>query len=113
MPESDLRAVTARSQKGCCSRLGNGVILLTRSTAHADRADDFTVPAQRYAACENHYASMVRGVDTEKLAAGLRVRGEIFGRNVEGARRKCFIDGNIDAAEPCAIPAHLSNKVRS
>src|SRR5229473_8588344 len=97
--------------KGGRPCLGNRVILLPRSATYTDRTDDLTVPVQWYAPSENHYSPVVRGVDTKELGAWLRMSAEVFRRNVECARGKGFVDGNINAAEPCAIHANVSHEV--
>jgi hypothetical protein len=52
-------------------------------------------------------------VYAEELSARLRVGGQIFGGNVEGAGRVGLIDGDIDAAQPRAIHAHVGNEIAS
>ena len=61
------------------------VVLLARPAADADRAHHLPVLLQRDASGENHHPAIVRRVNSEELVAGLAVRRQVLGRNVEGA----------------------------
>src|SRR5689334_14242011 len=97
--------------KGLRAGFRHGVVLVAGAAADADRADDFPVTFQGDAAGEDHDFPVVGSVDSEELAAGLGVRGEILGGNVEGARGVGLFHGNVDATDPCAVHAHVSHDV--
>ena len=48
---------------------GDGVVLLARPAANADRSDYLTALLERYSSCKDHDASMVRDMDTEELTS--------------------------------------------
>jgi hypothetical protein len=54
---------------------------------------------------------MIRGMNTEELASGLGMLREIFGGNVESARRKGLVDGDIDTTDPGSIHAHVRHEI--
>ena len=54
---------------------------------------------------------MVRGVNAEELIARLAVFSEFLGRDVEGARGECFVDRNINRADPGVVHADMSDQV--
>src|SRR5438067_4532214 len=89
----------------------NGMVLVTRTTTYADGAYYFTVALERDAAGKNHDLAIVGGMDAEKLPAGLRVLCQIFGGDVKRARGVGLFHGNVDAADPGAIHAHVSHNV--
>jgi hypothetical protein len=96
----------------CISRgLRHSLILLSRSAAYTDRANDFSAALQGNATGKDHDSTVIRDMNAEKLPARLRMLGEIFGRNIEGAGGKCFIDRDVDAADPGAIHANMRNKI--
>jgi hypothetical protein len=53
------------------------VILLSGAAAYTDRADNLPIAPQGDAAGKNHHPPLVRHVNSEKLAARLRVLREI------------------------------------
>jgi hypothetical protein len=62
---------------------GNSVVLLARTTADADRADNLAATFERNTAGKNHDAAVVGGVNSEKLIARLAVLRQIFGGNIK------------------------------
>ena len=52
--------------------LGDRLILLSRSSSHADRTHDLVVLSERDASGEDHDASVVRGVNAEERVPRLR-----------------------------------------
>src|SRR3984957_10044085 len=99
--------------EGRRARFGDRLVLLARTAAYANRAHDFSSALQRYAACEDHDAAFVRGVDTKEVAARLREGRQIPGGNIEGTRGECLLDRNVDAAEPRAVHAYVSDEIAS
>src|SRR5664280_2308228 len=99
-----------RSERGCAS-FGDGVVLLARTTAHADRAHDFSAAFQRNASSEDHDLAIVGDMNAEELSARLRMRGQVLGPDIERARGVGLLHGTIDAADPRAIHAHVGNDV--
>src|ERR1019366_805457 len=87
------------------------MVLLARAAADADGAYNFAVALQRDTAREDHNLAVVRGMDAEKLSARLRVRRQVFGRDVEGARGVGLLLRNIDAADPGAVHADVGHEV--
>ena len=63
----------------------NRLILLARTAAYADGANHLARAHERDAACKDHHASVVGGVDPEELTARLRVFGELLGADVKGS----------------------------
>src|SRR5664279_4299275 len=90
---------------------GDGVVLLARTTAHADRAHDFSVAFQRNASSEDHNLAIVGDMNAKELSARLRMRGQVLGPDIERARGVGLLHGNIDAADPRAIHAHVGHEV--
>src|SRR5438067_462198 len=101
---------SGRSESGRAG-FGHGVVLVARTAAHANGANYFSIALKRYPTRKNHDLAIVRGVDAEKLPAGLRVRCQVFGGDVKRARGISLLHGNIDAADPGAIHAHVSHNV--
>src|ERR1039457_3836637 len=64
---------------------GDGVVHLARTTAHADRAQDFSVAFQRDAAGKDHDFSIVGNMDAKELSARLRICGQVLGGDIERA----------------------------
>ena len=87
--------LTGKQLIGRHARFGDGLILLARATADADCAHYLPALLQRNAAGENHHAPMVRGMNAEKLSAGLRVFRQILRGNIEGPRGEGFIDESL------------------
>src|SRR5271170_2561110 len=83
-----------------CACFGYRVVLLSGATTNSDGTDDFAVLFERDAAGEDHDLAVVGGVDAEELVAGLRVLGEVFGGDVEGARGPGLLLRDVDGAEP-------------
>jgi hypothetical protein len=50
-------------------------------------------------------------MDAKKLPTRLRMRGQVFGRNVEGAGGEGLLDGNIETADPGAMAANGGDKL--
>src|SRR5664280_111213 len=97
-------------ERGCAS-FGDGVVLLARATAHADRAHDFSAAFQWNASGEDHDLAIVGDMNAEELSARLRMGGQVFGGDIERARGVGLLHGNIDAADPRAIHAHVGHDV--
>jgi hypothetical protein len=97
--------------EGCYAGFGNRVILVTRASADANGADDFSVFLERDSASEDHDFAVVRRVDAEELVAGLGVGGEIFGGDIEGAGCPGLFDGDVDGAEPGVVHADVRDEV--
>src|SRR5207253_2679074 len=100
-------------RSGECCRTGfrHGMILLTRTATDANGAHHLASPFERHAARKDHHATVVRGMDPEELATGLRDLGQIFRGDVEGPRGKGLFDGNINAAHPGVVHAHVSDQI--
>src|SRR6185437_9974697 len=90
---------------------GNGVVLLTRSTAHSHRANNLTIALQRNATSKDHDLAIVRCMDAEKLSARLAMGCEVFRTDIERPRCVSLLDRDIDASQPCAIHANMSDQV--
>src|ERR1700677_494754 len=86
--------------EGRCAGFCDGVVLIARAAAYTDGSYYFSVFLERAAAGEDHHLAVVGGVDAEELAAGLRVRREIFGGDVEGAGGPGLLLGDVDGADP-------------
>src|SRR5271165_6006490 len=114
-----VRGSGSRPDRGCRTgslersraRFGDGMILLAGPSADANGPDDLTVLLEWNAACEDHDLAVVRGVDTEELAAGLRVRREVFGGDIEGARGVGLLDRDVDRTDPRAVHAHVGDEI--
>src|SRR5438552_10015890 len=102
-----IRIVCRGKLEGRRASFGYGMVLVTRTTTYADGAYYFTVALERDAAGENHDLAIVGGVDPKELAAGLRMLCQFFGSDVKRARGVGLLHGNIDAADPGAIHAHV------
>src|SRR5450755_4432869 len=87
------------------------MVLIARAAADADGADDLSIAFQWNATCEDHDSAIIGGVNAEELSAGLRMYSEVFGRDVEGARRVGLLLRNIDAADPSPVHAHMGHDV--
>src|SRR5579859_6354436 len=87
------------------------MILVARAAAYADCADYFAILLEGNAAGEDHDLAVVGGVNSEELAPRLRMRRQVFGGDVEGARGVGLFDGDIDAADPSAVHAGVSDEV--
>src|SRR3984885_2208596 len=90
---------------------GYRLVLLARTAADANRTDDFSGTLERHAASEDHDAAIVGSVDAEEVAAGLREGRQIAGGNIKGTGGEGFLDRNVDAAEPRAVHAHVSDEI--
>lgn len=90
---------------------GDGVILLSGAAADADGANDLAILAQRNSTGEDHDAAVIGDVNAEELIARLRMRRQVFGRDVEGPGRESFVDGNIDAANPGSVHSNVGHQV--
>src|ERR1700687_3398365 len=86
---------------------GDGVVLLAPTTAHADRAHNFSVAFQRNASGKDHDFAIVGDMNAEELSARLRMCGQVLGRNIECPRGVGLLHGNIDAADPGTVHAHM------
>src|ERR1039458_2069202 len=86
-----------------CAGLRDCMVLISRTAAYANRAHDLPNLFQRNPARKDHDFAVIRCMNAEKLAAGLRVLCQVLGCDVERARSVSFFDRNIDAAEPCAV----------
>src|SRR5262249_19750724 len=90
---------------------GDGLVLLTHSSTHADASDYLVALLQRDTAGKDHHAAMVRDMNTEELIARLAEPGKILGRNVECPGSPSLIDRYIDAADPGLIHADVRHQV--
>src|SRR5271156_5076361 len=90
---------------------GYRLVLLARTAADANRANDFSGTLERDAACKDHDAPVVGSVDAIEVAAGLREGRQIAGGNIKGTGGEGFLDRNVDTAEPCAVHAHVSDEI--
>jgi hypothetical protein len=97
--------------EGGCACFGYCVILFAGASTDADGAYDFAIFLKRDAAGEDHHFAVIGGVDAEELVAGLRVCGEIFGGDVEGAGGPGFLDGDVDGADPGVVHADVRDEV--
>src|ERR1700742_5228128 len=86
-------------------RLGHRLVLLGAAAADADSANDLAVHLDRDATGEDHNPCIVRYVDPEELVFRLAVAAKLQRRDVEGPRCEGLVDGDVDAAKPCAIHA--------
>src|SRR6185312_808094 len=102
-----LRCSVASSTEGGGAGLRHRLILLTRSTTHANSADDLVGPFEWDAAGKDHDAPAVGGMNPVELTPGLGGRSQIPRSDVEGTRGEGLVDGNIDAAEPSSIHADV------
>src|SRR5215471_1454657 len=93
------------------SRLGHSVVVLASAAAYAHCADNLSAALQRNAAGEDHDASMIGDVNSEKLVAALRILTEVFGGDIKSARGKCLVHRNVDAADPCAFHAFKCDEI--
>jgi len=50
-------------------------------------------------------------MDSKEIFARLTQLREFLSRNIKDARRENFIDGNVNAAEPCATHMSEGNQV--
>src|SRR3984957_9595303 len=87
------------------------MILIPGSAADSDSSHHFSRLLEGDATGKNHDLAVIGCMDAKKLSAGLRVGGEIFGGDVEGARGVRLLDRNVDAAEPSSIHADVSDQV--
>src|SRR5262245_13127308 len=87
------------------------MILIPRASTDTDRAHHVAIALQRNSAGENHDLAVIGSVNSEELPAGLGVRRQILGCYIKGAGSERLVDRNIDAADPGAIHAHVSDKV--
>jgi hypothetical protein len=60
----------------------DGLVLLSHSTAYADGANNVAAPLQRNPTREDHHATVIGGVNAEKLISGLAQFGQLFGRDI-------------------------------
>ena len=72
------------------------MVLLARATADADCPHYFSVFFERYSPGKDHDPSMIRSMNTEELPPRLGVVSEIFGRDIEGARRARLVLADPD-----------------
>jgi putative membrane protein len=82
---------------------GDGLVLLTRPAADADRPDHFPLSLQRNATGKDHHAAVIARMDSIELVTGLAVLGESAGLDVEGARSPRLVDRDVDTPNPGAI----------
>src|SRR5581483_43765 len=90
---------------------GHCMVLVSRSPADADGANDLSILLQRYATGEDHDLAVVRRMDSEELSSGLRVGRQILGGNVEGARSVRLFLGDIDASDPRPVHADMRHDI--
>jgi len=96
-------------RSGAC--LGYCMVLLAGASANADRTYNLSAALERYSPGENHDTSGIRDMDSKKLATGLGVFRQILCCDVESARRVCFVNRNIYAADPGAVHPHVCNEI--
>src|SRR5438477_3027421 len=101
---------SGRSESGSAG-FGHGVVLIARTATHTNGANYFSIAFERYPTSKNHDLAIVGGVDAEKLPAGLRMRSQVCGGDVKRARGISLLHRDIDAADPCAIHAHVGHNV--
>src|ERR1035438_7915483 len=65
--------------EGHCAGLCHHVILLAGAAADSHRADNLPISFQRDAASEDHDAAMIGNVNSEELAARLRMLRQVLG----------------------------------
>src|SRR5438874_4936999 len=99
-----------RSESGRAG-FGHGVVLVARTPTHPDGAYYFAIALERYPTGKNHDLAVVGGMDAEKLPARLRVCSQVFGGDIECSGGISLFHGNIDAADPGAIHAHVGHNV--
>jgi hypothetical protein len=87
------------------------MVLLSRSAAYTHSANNFSAALQRNAASEDHYSTVIGGMNPEKLPARLGMLGEIFCRNIEGAGCECLVDRDVDAADLGTVHADVGHKI--
>src|SRR5262245_27206129 len=97
--------------KCLCSGLGDCVVLFTRSAAHPDGSNYHSILLQWNAAGKDHHPAIIGSMNSEELAARLAVRRQIFRRDIESARGPCFLDRNIDAADPGSVHPNVSHQI--
>jgi hypothetical protein len=90
---------------------GDGVVLTATAAADPDGADDRSVTPQRNTASEDHDSPVVGYMDPKELLARLAVFGELRRRNVECARRKRLVDGDVDTADPRAVHPNMAHQI--
>jgi hypothetical protein len=86
----------------CCTCLGDCMVLFARAATYANRTDYFSIAFQGNPAREYYDPDVIRRMNPKELATGLRVLGQIFGRDVEGSRGIRVLDRNVDASRPRA-----------
>jgi hypothetical protein len=90
---------------------GYSLILLPGATAYADAAHHLVTALERNAAGEDHHASVIRSVNAKELIAGLAMRGEILGSNIEGASGPRLVLRDVDTADPRLIHTDVRYQV--
>jgi hypothetical protein len=102
--------ICRRSKRGSAG-FRHCVILIAGPAADPDCADDLPALLQGNAAREDHNTPIVGSVDSEKLVTRLTVSREIFRRYIKCPRRVCLLLGNVYAAYPRAVHAHMGDKI--
>src|SRR5579863_3849016 len=87
------------------------MILVAGSAADTDRARHLSFFLQGNSPREYHDAPMIRGVNPEELAPGLRMLRQILRRNVKSTRSESLVHRNIDAADPRTIHPNVSHQI--
>src|SRR6266513_3518826 len=87
------------------------MVLVSRAAADTNGAFDFSALLQRNPTCKNHDLAVVRGMDSEELSTGLRVRGQVLGRDVERSRSVGLLLRDIDTAQPGPVHANMRHDV--
>src|SRR5579871_1596255 len=91
-------------------RLHHLLVLINRAAAGPHRADHRVALLDRHTAREDDDSLVVGTVDTKQRLARLCHFRQVLGRHVEGTRSKGLMNGNIDAAKPGAIHAHVADQ---
>jgi hypothetical protein len=87
-----------------CERgLGHGDVLLDRSGACSDRADDGAVRPDGEATAENHHMPRIGLLDPVERRAGLGELGQLLRRLLEQARACRLAERKVDASREGAI----------
>lgn len=87
------------------------MILLAAAAAYADGSHHLAAFFQRHATGKDHDAAVVRNMDSIKIFARRGVLGKVFRRDIESPGGECFVDGDIDAAQPGPIHAREGEQV--
>src|SRR5580658_1196729 len=93
------------SPKRLRSGFRDGLVLLPRSAADANRANDFAVLSEWNAAGKDHHLAIIGGMNPKELLPRLTRPAQLLRRDVKGARGPGLLDRYVDASQPCPFHA--------